>query len=110
MANTSKKAARTTPTTKQEKTVVDKVAPIFPAVKTEKPKKTKMVRDSFTMPHEEYVQIADIKERCLKAGVATKKSEILRAALQRLATLSDATLLKTIESLEKIKTGRPSKR
>ena len=41
VANTSKKAARTTPTTKQEKTVVDKVAPIFPAVKTEKPKNFK---------------------------------------------------------------------
>lgn len=109
MATPSRKTASAD---KKSVPVIDKVAPIFPSEKSskpEKPKKLKMVRDSFTMPHDEYAQIAAIKERCLKAGVSTKKSEVLRAALQRLATLSDATLIKTIESLEKIKTGRPSK-
>lgn len=116
MAEPSAKPAKAKPAAAPEKkaaktAAVEKAppAPQEKSVKAEKPKKTKMVRDSFTMPHNDYDLIAGIKERCLKAGVSTKKSEVLRAALQRLAALSDATLVKTIDGLEKIKTGRPSK-
>lgn len=108
-----KQASAAAPVKKTAKAeTIDKAVPVFtqekPA-KAEKPKKPKMVRDSFTMPQEDYATIASIKERCLKAGVSTKKSEVLRAALQRLAALSDASLVKAVNSLEKIKTGRPSK-
>ena len=77
--------------------------------KPAKVKKAKLVRDSFTMPEGEYGQIAALKERCLKAGVVAKKSEILRAAVASLAKLSDAAVLAAVRRLDVIKTGRPAK-
>ena len=67
---------------------VDPVAEISSAtdlnkgIKQEKHKKPKLVRDSFSMPEADYAQIGALKERCLKAGVSAKKSEVLRAALK----------------------------
>lgn len=74
-----------------------------------KPKKTKLVRDSFTMPDSEYALIATLKKRCLTAGMAVKKSEVLRAAIANLAKLSDVALIAAMQRLEIIKTGRPAK-
>lgn len=71
--------------------------------------KMKMVRDSFTMPDHEYVQFDVLKKRCLKHGVAAKKSELIRAGLILLAGLSDSKLVDVIDQVEKLKTGRPSK-
>jgi hypothetical protein len=75
----------------------------------EKPKKLKLVRDSFTMPEAEYAEIAATKKRLLAQGTAAKKSEILRAAIRSFAALKDADLIKAIGQLEPIKTGRPAK-
>lgn len=72
--------------------------------------KVKVVRDSFTMPHSEYQKISEIKEICLQAGMHVKKSEVLRAGLKALTKLTDAQLKRTLDGLEKIKTGRPEKR
>lgn len=77
--------------------------------KAEKPAKIKLVRDSFTMPEPDYAHLALLKKRCLEAGVAAKKSEILRLGLQVLAQLPSADLAQRIEALEKLKTGRPAK-
>lgn len=77
--------------------------------KDSKPKKVKMVRDSYTMPENDYAKLAELKKTCLKAGAHVKKSELLRAGLITLAKLPTATLLKTVEGLVKIKTGRPGK-
>jgi methylmalonyl-CoA mutase N-terminal domain/subunit len=77
--------------------------------KDSKPKKVKMVRDSYTMPENDYAKHAELKKTCLKAGVHVKKSELLRAGLSTLSKLPTATLLKTVEGLVKIKTGRPGK-
>jgi hypothetical protein len=77
-----------------------------------KPKKNhrkKVVRDSFTMPQDEYAKIAEIKAMCLKAKMHVKKSEVLRAGLIKLAELNAAQLKQALASLEKIKTGRPHK-
>ena len=74
-----------------------------------KTKKTKLVRDSFTMPESEYAAIAALKKRCLNSGLAAKKSEILRAAIAALAKLSDVDVASAIQALEVIKTGRPAK-
>lgn len=79
------------------------------ADKSEKPKKIKLVRDSFTMPETEYALIAGLKKRCLEAGVSAKKSEILRAAVAGLAKLSDKSVVSAIRRLDVIKTGRPAK-
>jgi hypothetical protein len=79
------------------------------AGKPAKVKKAKLVRDSFTMPGGEYDQIAALKKRCLNAGVAAKKSEILRAAVANLAKLNDSSIVAAVRRLEVIKTGRPAK-
>lgn len=71
--------------------------------------KVKVVRDSFTMPQDEYQKIAAIKEVCLKAEMHVKKSEVLRAGLKMLAGLNAAQLKRALNGLEKIKTGRPKK-
>lgn len=76
--------------------------------KLAKVKKPKLVRDSFTIPAQEYEQLAELKQRCLTAGIAVKKSELLRAGLQALAAMSDAALSTQLETLEKLKTGRPA--
>jgi len=75
----------------------------------EKAKKPKLVRDSFTMPEEEYAVIDALKRRCLASGVAAKKSEILRAGIKALAAMSETKLAAAIKSLPPIKTGRPAK-
>ncbi|MGA7596157.1 MAG: hypothetical protein WCA64_13265 [Gallionella sp.] len=71
--------------------------------------KIKVVRDSFTMPENEYARIAAIKEICAKAKMHVKKSEVLRAGLIVLAEMDPAQLRRVLGSLEKIKTGRPKK-
>jgi hypothetical protein len=75
----------------------------------EKAKKDKLVRDSFTIPATEYALFSELKKRCLTNGVAVKKSEVLRAALASLSAASDANVLKAINRLNIIKTGRPAK-
>jgi hypothetical protein len=79
------------------------------AKKPKKEHKKKVVRDSFTMPQNEYSKIAEIKAICLKSKMHVKKSEVLRAGLKMLAGLNAAQLKQKLGSLEKIKTGRPHK-
>jgi hypothetical protein len=79
------------------------------AKKLKKNHRKKVVRDSFTMPQDEYAKIAEIKAICLKAKMHVKKSEVLRAGLIKLAELNAAQLKQALASLEKIKTGRPHK-
>ena len=86
-----------------------KAAPVKAAKKAKKEHKPKVVRDSFTMPQDEYQKIAEIKAACLKAKMHVKKSEVLRAGLKVLSELDAARLTLVLKSLEKIKTGRPNK-
>lgn len=77
--------------------------------KVKRAKKDKVVRDSFTMPKADYERIALLKRKCLEAGVAVKKSELLRAGLQLLDSASSKRLVAAISALEAVKTGRPAK-
>lgn len=113
---TTKKSAATATSPKKpaaEKTAAKAAAK--PARATAKPEvkkvkqKVKIVRDSFTMPEDEYRKIAEIKEAALKAGLPVKKSEVLRAGLKVLSGMSAAQLKRALGGLEKIKTGRPKK-
>jgi hypothetical protein len=114
-ATAKKPAARAAATTKSPavKKAANKPEPLVAktakAGKPVKAKKAKLIRDSFTMPESEYAQIAELKKRCLVAGVSAKKSEILRAAVANLAKLSDASVVSALRRLEVIKTGRPAK-
>ena len=80
--------------------------------KPEKPakeKKPKLVRDSFTIPKDEYAVLADLKQRAGKLSAQIKKSELLRAGIKTLAAMSDAAFLATLKLVPTIKTGRPAK-
>lgn len=69
----------------------------------------KVVRDSFTMPKDDYDLIAELKKKCAEIGIGAKKGELLRAGLKALSTLTPAQLKTRLAGVEKIKTGRPSK-
>ena len=85
------------------------VAPKESPAKDVKAKKPKLVRDSFTIPKDEYAVIDGLKERAVRLSRPVKKSELLRAGLKLLAGLSDTALLTALESVPSIKTGRPTK-
>lgn len=71
--------------------------------------KSKLVRDSFTLPETDYARFAILKQRALSAGVEVKKSELVRAGLALLAGADDAKFLEAVGLVERIKTGRPKK-
>ena len=75
--------------------------------KNQKPKKAKLIRDSFTMPEAEFNLFAEVKRRCIAKGLAVKKSEVLRAAIIAFAAQGDAAVMKALRVLDPIKTGRP---
>lgn len=70
----------------------------------------RVIRDSFTLPIDDYELIAAIRERCLDASVSVTKSEVIRAGLQALMAMPDAKLLKQVNNVEKIKPGRPGRK
>jgi hypothetical protein len=94
-------AAKAAPT----KAAPTKAAP----AKAAKEKKVKVVRDSFTLPKTELLQIADMKKRAMALGVEVKKSELIRAGLQALSSMADAAFKKALGNVPTIKTGRPAK-
>jgi len=103
-----------TRTTTAKKAAPRKAASGKTAVKagTAKPvkaKKPKLVRDSFTIPKDEYGVLAELKQRCAKLAQPSKKSELLRAGIQALAAMSDKSLLAALKAVPSIKTGRPKK-
>lgn len=74
-----------------------------------KAKKPKLVRDSFTMPEEEYAALGEMKKACSKAGVAVKKSELLRVAVSLLRKMDTMELQRALDGLAPVKAGRPRK-
>ena len=82
-------------------------APAPVAAKEVKAKKPKLVRDSFTIPKDEYAVIVALKQRASALAQPVKKSELLRAGLKLLATLSDSALRTALQAVPSIKTGRP---
>ncbi len=73
----------------------------------EMPEIPKVVRDSFTMPEEDYKLIQAIREQGLKSGVSLTKAEVLRAGLHALKSLAIEEQLIVFKSLAKVPTGRP---
>ena len=66
-----------------------------------------LVRDSFTMPEQEYAVLAEVKQACLRAGIDVKKSELLRIGVALLGQVDIATLKSVLAALPQLKTGRP---
>jgi hypothetical protein len=78
-------------------------APVKPA----KAHKPKLVRDSFTMPKDEYQVLDALKRRALGLEKHVRKSELLRAGIQALAAMNDRAFLKAVGGVPTLKTGRP---
>ena len=66
-----------------------------------------LVRDSFTMPEQEYAVLGAVKQACLKAGFEVKKSELLRIGVALLGQLDVTSLRAVLSGLPQLKTGRP---
>lgn len=66
-----------------------------------------LVRDSFTMPEQEYAVLGAVKQACLKAGFEVKKSELLRVGVALLGQLDIASLRAVLGGLPQLRTGRP---
>lgn len=79
------------------------------AEKTEKVKKPKVVRDSFTFPKDEYAGLERLKQRALKLAHPIKKGELLRAGIKALDAMPDAAFLQALRVVPSLKTGRPKK-
>ena len=84
-----------------------KSSPMIAALPAQMVKKDKLVRDSFTLPREDFELIATLKDRALDFKRPTKKSELLRAGLQVLASLDQAKLRTVLDALRPLKAGRP---
>ena len=88
-----------------------KVAVVKAKAQSERVKKVskpKLIRDSFKFPELEYRTFDTLKSRCLAKGYTAKKSELVRAGLLTLASMTDEELLKCVSGVEKLKTGRPA--
>ena len=69
--------------------------------------KIKLVRDSFTIPKNEYIALSDLKLRSIRMGRPAKKSEVLRAGIAALSKMSDAAFSTALDAIPSLKTGRP---
>ena len=113
-AKTAAKAAATTVKKAPARPAASKqaaaktAAPAAPQpAKDSKAKKPKLVRDSFTIPKDEYAVIETLKQRAAALAQPVKKSELLRAGLKVLAAMSDSALRSAVQAVPSIKTGRP---
>jgi hypothetical protein len=74
-------------------------------------KVSKVVRDSFTMTTADHDLLKGFKKEAAAAGrINTKKSEVVRAALQQFATLSVAARAAAIGAVPPVKIGRPKQK
>jgi hypothetical protein len=107
-SSTAPVKTKTSPTKPLQAKVTNPKKPAAPA-KAAKDKKVKVVRDSFTLPKSELMNISDMKKRAMGLGVEVKKSELIRAGLLALAAMADAGFKKAMSNVPTIKTGRPAK-
>jgi hypothetical protein len=70
----------------------------------------KVIRDSFSLPSDDYARLRLLRDRGLKCGVHINKSELVRAGLQVLQTLPDSEFLDAVQRVQKLKTGRPAEK
>lgn len=71
------------------------------------PQKSSVVRDTFSMPLDDYARIEELRITAAREGrVSTSKSEVIRAGLQALGALSGQQLVQALGKLEKLAPGR----
>lgn len=77
---------------------------------TVKKARTPVVRDTFSIPEDDYAIIEEIRQRLIREHAVVKnKSEVLRAGLKLLQSLDSAALLDAAEEVVSLKPGRPAR-
>jgi hypothetical protein len=71
---------------------------------------TKVVRKTFSIPEKEIHLFEQIQDKALNKKVVLGESEVLRLGLLIVSELSDEELSLSARRLEKIPTGRPTKK
>ena len=66
----------------------------------------KVVRDSFSMPEDEYAAVAKARKRLIKKELVANKSQIVRMAFALLNEVSDKELVELFEALPEVRAGR----
>lgn len=69
--------------------------------------KQQLVRDSFTIPKNEYHAMDQLKKRAMGLEHEVRKGELLRAGIQALAAMNDKAFLAALKAVPTLKTGRP---
>ena len=64
------------------------------------------IRATFSFPAADHALLAELRSRCLAAGLSPSKSELVRAGLHALTALSAPDLAAALDRLEKLKPGR----
>lgn len=67
---------------------------------------SRVVRDSFSMPGDEYAAIAKAQRRLIKKELVANKSQIVRMAFSLLNGVSDKELVELFEALPEVRAGR----
>lgn len=67
----------------------------------------KVIRDTFSLPPNDYALLDQLRVRALTLGQAVNKSEFVRAGLQALMSMPEQDFRQAIAQIEKIKPGRP---
>lgn len=105
-APAAKKAAQS-PGAQAEASKASQAAKASKVAKSGGEKKPKLVRDSFTLPQADHELIKQCKKVALASGRETKKSEVVRAAIQSFAALPVARQIAAYGKLQAIALGRP---
>jgi hypothetical protein len=112
----TKKSDKTKPSTltTQQKTAKAKAALSAQFIKQlgealDSPAKQKVIRDSFTLPENDYQLIKVLQERGMDVRMKITKSEVFRAGLHALIRMEDNELLEILGTVEKLKPGRKRK-
>ena len=71
------------------------------------PQKSSVIRDTFSMPPDDYARIEELRIIANKEGrSSTSKSEVIRAGLHALDLLNAQQLVEVLNRLEKLVPGR----
>ena len=78
-----------------------------PRKKRRPPAVQKVIRDTFSMPEGDHGLIAELQEQLVREhALVLNKSEILRAGLHALRSMSESQRMKAARSVENLKRGR----
>lgn len=93
------------------------LAPVAPSTAALPPKPTPVpvakdstlvIRDTFSLPHDDYALIDELRQTAARQGVIATKSEMVRAGLRLLRSMEALDVSKAVLQLERLKPGRKS--